>query len=98
MKVNLEGKLVKIEERHIMTGRRCSRVYCPVNLAIQELAPKSNVLVEFTRIIVDGIKYETPKKAVGFMEWFDLVPSKRSERMKIRFRSLSFVLRKARVQ
>lgn len=98
MKSDLEGKIVKIEERHIMTGRRCSRLCCPVNLAIQELAPKSKVIVEFTRILIDGVKYETPKKAVGFMQWFDLVPSKRTERMKIRFRSLSFVLRKARVQ
>jgi hypothetical protein len=96
--MRLEGKIVKIEERHILTGRRCSRQYCPVNLAIKELVPKSNVIVEFTRIVIDGIKYETPKRAAGFMEWFDRVPSRRTERMKIRFRSLSFVLRKARVQ
>jgi hypothetical protein len=65
----------------------------PVNLAIREIAPKAKIRVQLDVIMIDDERFQTPKKASAYMEWFDRLPTHR--RAKATLRGLAFVLRKA---
>jgi hypothetical protein len=91
--MSLAGTQIVVTREHTLAGRRCSRLHCPVNLAIREIAPKAKIRVQLDVIMIDDEHFQTPKKASAYMEWFDRLPTHR--RAKATLRGLTFVLRKA---
>lgn len=62
---------VNVRRRHVTSGRRCSRLYCPVALALKEQFPKAKVFVQFDVIKIDDVPYKTPESAMQFMVRYD---------------------------
>lgn len=71
-----DGLPITIKKRHILEGRRCSRLYCPINKAIKDRLRKSTVIVEFDRILIDGIAYKPSHFLRNFMYKYDASISK----------------------
>lgn len=66
-----DGLKITIKKRHILEGRRCSRLYCPVNKAIRDRLRTSNVIVEFNKILINGIAYKPSHYLRNYMNQYD---------------------------
>lgn len=76
MTKTFDGLTITVKKRHILEGRRCSRLYCPVNRAIKDRLRKSNVIVELDRILIDGVAYKPSHFLRNFMGRYDNSVSK----------------------
>jgi hypothetical protein len=66
-----DGLTITVKKRHIIEGRRCSRLHCPVNRAIKDRLRTANVVVQLDRILINDVPYQVPHPLRNFMDRYD---------------------------
>lgn len=62
---------VIVSDKNLREGVRVDGNFCPVALAVKRKFPLSHVLVISTSVIIDGVKYPTPRWVAEKIRAFD---------------------------
>jgi hypothetical protein len=63
--------LIEVTQADIEAGQPCKIECCPVALAIKRIMKTNSVIVEYHRIMIDGVRYGQQDKVINWMVQFD---------------------------